>query len=219
MSGHVELPEPCVAWKGHPSLYQARARAKYAATRDRFVLPWAWVTPNCDEPQCLEIDHLTLHTPLVIKYAKGVCIYCGDPAGGVDHLLPEPMTGRAMRAQVAVVPACADCNGRINDFPNPNVSERRRKAQLSIEKGVRLLLLGSDKSPEELDELGYALRTVAEKNMTRRVRVRDRLAWPGEDVFYDIRAWQKSGIPDPVSLGLCDPEAKPLRREYLEDAS
>lgn len=40
------------------------------------------------------------------------------------------------------------------------------------------------------------------------------VAWPGDDVFYDVRAWQKSGIPDPVALGLCNLEAHPLRPEY-----
>ena len=29
-----------------------------------------------------------------------------------------------------------------------------------------------------------------------------RLSWP-EDPFYDMRAFQHSGIDDPVSLGLC----------------
>jgi hypothetical protein len=178
------------------------------------VMPWSWVTTSCDEPLCLDVDHMRLHTPLRIKYAAGVCIYCGDPCRGFDHLLPEPSTGRALRAQVAIVPACSDCNGRINDFPNPNVSERRKRAQVSLERKYKTLLLGSDKSPEELADLGHMMRHVAEKNAINRTLVKERLAWPGDDVFYDVRAWQKSGVPDPVLLGLCNLEAHPLRPEY-----
>jgi hypothetical protein len=94
-----------------------------------------------------------------------------------------------------------------------NVAIRRKVAQLSIERSHRGLLLSPHKDPRDLLEMGPLLRSVAEKNNRKREWVRLRLAWP-DDPFYDLRAFQKSGIEDPESLGLCDAFATPLRPEY-----
>ena len=120
-----------------------------------------------------------------------------------------------MRHLVAVVPSCKSCNSRIGDFPRPNVAERRRRAQLSLERANKGLLLRPHRTSEDMAGLGYAMRTVAEKNNLRADRVKARLGWP-VDPFYDLRAFQKSGIEDPESLGLCDLESKPLRAEYRD---
>jgi hypothetical protein len=61
--------------------------------------------------------------------------------------------------------------------------------------------------------LGYAMRSVAHANNEKAERVRARLAWP-IDPHYDFRAFQKSGIEDPESLGLCELISTPLRPEY-----
>lgn len=187
----------------------------YAEHFRRVVLPWSWISVTCAEPWCLNPECMTVHEPRVIGYPRGVCVYCGNPAGTKDHLLPEPITGATLRRLVAVVPACRDCNMRINDHPSPSVSERRRVAQLSIERHSTKLLLAPHKTTEDLMELGPLLRSVAVKNNARRAVVKMRLSWP-DDPFYDLRAFQKSGIEDPVALGLCDPEAKPLRPEYAD---
>jgi hypothetical protein len=203
-------------WRGRPRQYQGEAQRLYAIDRDRPVLPWSWITTSCDVHYCLDTECMTLHAPKVIAYPMGVCIYCGNPGGTRDHLLPEPITGGALRGLVAVVPACGNCNSRIGDYPSANVAERRRKAQLSIERGSARLLLSPHKTDADLMELGHLLRTVAIKNNRKREVVRLRLSWP-DDPFYDLRAFQKSGIEDPESLGLCDALATPLRPEYAAD--
>jgi hypothetical protein len=58
-----------------------------------------------------------------------------------------------------------------------------------------------DKTPEDLADLGPSLRSVAVKNNNTRAWVRGRLAWP-TDPDYDLRAFQRSGIEDPIGLGL-----------------
>lgn len=202
------------AWKGNPRQYQIQAKETYVRHAERGLLPWAWVTTECETNFCLNPACMTIHNPKRIAYVDGVCVYCGDPAGGFDHLLPEPSTGKALRLLVALVPACANCNNRINDFPSPNISDRRRRAQASIERGYSRLLNVPDKTEAEMAELGYLMRTVSIKNNNIRARVRLRLAWPEDDPFYDLRAFQKSGVEDPVSLGLCDEWAAALRPEY-----
>ena len=200
-------------WLGRPSHYQAEAQREYATQRDTQILPWSWISTDCELDNCLDVECMTLHTAKAIHYAGGVCVYCGNPAGTKDHLLPRNITGNTWRHLVAVVPACADCNSRIGDRVEPNVAERRKIAQLSIERKYRHLLLRPVKTAADLRELGPALRSVAVKNNAKAEAVRLRLAWPPEP-FYDLAAFQRSGIDDPVALGLCNPVSEPLRPQY-----
>lgn len=203
------------AWTGRPVHYQERARLAFSIHYDRQVLPWAWITSRCDVAMCLRPECMAVHAPKRIAYPDGVCVYCGDPAGTMDHLLPRPATGDALRGQVALVPSCGNCNSRICDFPSPNIGDRRRRAQLSIERGYRLLLASPHKDAEYLRHIGPALKSVAIKNNAKRVWVKLRLSWP-DDPFYDLRAFQQSGVEDPVAIGMCDRIATPLRDEYRE---
>lgn len=79
------------------------------------------------------------------------------------------------------------------------------------------LLLRPRKGERELAELGYVMRTVAEKNNLKAERIRARLGWP-LDPYYDLRAFQKVGIDDPISIGMCNEESLPLRPEYRAEA-
>jgi hypothetical protein len=202
-------------WKGNPRQYQLEAQGRYAEHHAKAVLPWSWVTTGCGVDQCLNPECMTLHAARKIRYPWGLCVYCGQSAATKDHLLPRPATGDTLRHLVAVVPACGNCNSRISDHPSPNVAERRKVAQLSIERSHKRLLLRGIRGPAELRELGPLLRSTAVKNNRLYEVVRSRLAWP-DDPFYDLRAFEKSGIPDPVALGMCDAIATPLRPEYQE---
>lgn len=204
-------------WHGNPRQYQIEAQRVWSIEHDKSVLPWTWITTDCELDQCLTPACMSIHAPIKIGYRAGVCVYCGEGCSGVDHLLPEPWTGKAQRHLVAVVPACQNCNSRIGDHPSPSVATRRKVAQLSIERSSKQLLLRPRKTASEMKALGYVMRTVAEKNNIKADRVRARLGWP-VDPYYDLRAFQKVGIEDPISLGLCDEESTPLRPEYQEAA-
>lgn len=204
-------------WVGNPRQYQLEAQQRYAVHHDKSLLPWTWITTDCEVDQCLDPRCMLVHAPVRIAYRRNVCVYCGEGCDGFDHLLPEPWTGKAQRHLVALVPACGNCNARINDDPSPNVAVRRRRAQLSIERKNKHLLLRPRKTAADMIALGYVMRTVAENNNIKVDRVKARLGWP-LDPYYDLRAFQKSGIPDPISLGLCDEESRPLREEYRDIA-
>lgn len=188
-------------WMGHPRKYQAAAQEVYIAEHRRVVLPWSWITLSCDEPMCLNVECMTLHESQKIHYPAGVCVYCGDPAGQRDHLIPMPLSGAALRLRVLTVPSCANCNNRINDFPSFCVTERRERAHASIHKNNRALLERPIKNAAEMRELGPSLRSVAVKNNRKAEWLKGRLSWP-DDPYYDLRAFQRSGIEDPVALGL-----------------
>lgn len=204
-------------WRGNPRQYQIEAQRKFAIERERGVLPWSWVSTNCDVEQCLDVDCMTLRTATKIAYPTNICTYCGEPGWTRDHLLPEPMTGGTLRHLVAVVPACGGCNSRIGDLPSANVAERRQVSQLRIEQKHKRLLLVPQKTDAELLELSHTMRSVAVKNNIKRLRIKAQLGWP-IDPNYDLRAFTRSGIEDPESLGLCDRISKPLREEYREYA-
>lgn len=54
----------------------------------------------------------------------GLCVYCGDDARHMDHLVPKPWTGTIARRFVPKVPACSDCNVRIADAPTFTIAGR-----------------------------------------------------------------------------------------------
>jgi hypothetical protein len=101
------------------------------------------------------------------------------------------------------VPSCGQCNTAINDMPDAHVGRRRQKAQLSIQRKNKQLLDRPHKDESELRLLGPHLRSVAVKNNNRAKAVRLRLAWP-EDPYYDLKAFQRAGIDDPVGMDLCE---------------
>ena len=205
-------------WSGNPRQYQIAAQTVWTQRNQRGLLPWTWVTVDCNVDQCLDPPCMTIHRPVRIDYPRATCAYCGEGCSGVDHLLPEPWTGSSVRHMVAVVPSCGNCNSRIGDSPSPNVSTRRKVAQLSIERRNKHLLVRPIKSESDIANLGHAMRSVAQANNEKTERVRARLAWP-LDPHYDLRAFQRSGIEDPESLGLCNLQSTPLRPEYRSVAS
>lgn len=188
-------------WLGHPRAYQLEALRLFALDHTGPILPWSYITTTCDLSDCLDTRCMVLNAPKALAYPAGQCVYCGIPAGQRDHLLPAPYTGLALRHIVLTVPACGDCNNRINDYPSPNIGERREKAHASIRKGARKLIERGIKQPHEMRELGPALRSIAVKNNRRLEAVNLRLSWP-DDPYYDLRAFQVAGIDDPVALGM-----------------
>jgi hypothetical protein len=190
-------------WIGSPRMYQIAAVKSYEAHHERSLLPWAFITTNCDLPMCLAPACMTVHKPRRIEYPREICIYCGMAATDRDHLLPRPATGDALRSFVLTVPSCGPCNRAIGDYPLAHVGQRRKVAQKALWRKNKGLLDRPEKSLADLSGMGYALRSVAIKNNEKARVIRARLLWP-EDPDYDVRAFQKSGIEDPAVLGLCD---------------
>ena len=197
----------CLIWTMSLSAsYQAAARRAFAQADQVRVDPLVWMRSTCGRP-CLNPNHLMTHRPIIIQYPKSVCIYCGFPAGTKDHLIPRTWSGEARRSLVAVVPACAECNSTIGDRGGFSIPERRRRAQDGIRKRNRKLLACPVWTEQELREFGPNLRNYMRLQACKREAVLGRLAWP-VDPFYDLRAWQLSGVDDPVEIGAIDPPLK-----------
>jgi len=187
--------------------YQTKARVVFETASDTDLQPWAWILTTCGN-WCLNPAHMFTQVPTKIAYPPGVCVYCGNPAGTKDHLLPRTMTGDARRQFVAVVPSCGFCNSAIGTFPEHNITKRRDLAHKVLRRKKHKILYAMDWTDSELRKLGPHLRRAMEGFKADRELTEARLSWP-EDPLYDLAAFQRSGIEDPIALGLID---SPFRR-------
>lgn len=179
----------------------------------RNVPPFTWVATCCPEKLCLTREHLIVHQPLRLDYPRGVCIYCGLEANHMDHLIPEPWSGPAARANVLTVPACRDCNCSLNDTLTFSITQRRQLAHERILKRHGKWLKCKYFTSAELRQFGHNLRTTIDEGMQMRKVTEARLAWPF-DPNYDLDAIQAVGIEDPYAIGMLDFVAP----EVLSDA-
>nr|DAI12492.1 MAG TPA: HNH endonuclease [Caudoviricetes sp.] len=199
---------PCKLWEGDPNAYQKHAAdAFYISGRD--LQPWDWVTPMCQNPLCIEPEHLAVQANVKLRYPHSICIYCGRPGYTKDHLLPRNWTGEAQRHFVVTVPACRTCNTLLRDTLTWSITERRALAHERLRKHYAKVLRTVDRTPEELNEYGPTLRSVIVDGMERKAEVLRMLDWP-EDPAYDARALAHSGIDDPWAIGLLLPDTDDL---------
>lgn len=202
-------------WDGHPANHPDEVWDKlYAQGRPR--KPWDTFEVQCDEPMCLDLDHIKIITPSRLEYPARICVYCGSPSGSRDHIMPRAWSGSGEhRARVLVVPACGECNRMISDKPIYTIDGRRAHAQRRLAER-KFKVLGYESLKEvELEEYGPNLRSVMESAAHQRAKLEARLAWP-DDLDYDIRYLQKSGIPDPMATGLLEktPEQSMMERDH-----
>lgn len=189
-------------WEGRAGGYQDAAATVLWVERAATVQPWHWITADCDDPLCLHVWHLRARAPRALQYPEWVCVYCGLSGDQRDHLLPEPLTGKAARRHVLTVPACGSCNQAISDHPSACVSSRRHVAHVAIRRKFATLLDSPAWSAEEIRErFEGRLRQYVEQSVADRAVIVSRLNWP-EDPSYDLRALQRSGIDDPFATGL-----------------
>lgn len=201
MPNHTDCVLP---WAGTTAVYQALAKAAYESASDLDLTPWTWMVATCGG-QCVNPEHLIARSPVNLAYPRGVCVYCGLPSAGKDHLLPRSLTGDARRQLVAVVPSCAECNSAINDTPTASITQRRAIAHGSIRRRKRGILAAPTWTDGDLAELGPTLRSAVRARQDVKRATLLRLGWP-DDPFYDLRALEKSGIDNGYAIGLIDPE-------------
>lgn len=189
---------PCEPWNGHPAQHQEEARKVIG-----YVPPFTWVATACADKRCLVREHLTIQRPTRLGYPKDLCIYCGLAASCMDHLIPEPWSGPAVRRSVMQVPSCVECNVIISDSLTFNITERRALAHTRLEKRNAKWLRAKYFTDAEVAEFGYNLRGKVQEGMHMRAVTELRLRWPS-DPFYDLNAAQAVGIENPYVIGMLD---------------
>lgn len=121
-------------------------------------------------------------------YPSGICIYCGELADTLDHLLPATWTGTAARRRIPVVPACRECNSTLNDKHITDVAERRSYVQAAYRAKYRKYLRVILWSDDDLMAMGPSLRLAIVEQMAKHERAMRRMSWPTEP-DYDAEAW------------------------------
>lgn len=199
----------CIKYEGRATRYQAEALDYYINWTQEPVAPLSWVFVLCDEPMCLNAEHMAIHRPQKLLYPHGVCVYCGKRAGTRDHVMPVTWTGKSHRKSVLTVPACGECNSFIGADFAPSITERRALAHAGIRRKYKATLRTHDFTEDELDDFEGALRIDIEGAMVAKQFVLERLAWPPLD--YDQRAIEHTGF-NAYELGLLLPidQASPL---------
>lgn len=129
------------------------------------------------------------------------CIYCGEPAEHIDHVLPvrysnwrDHLTPEE-REQLVTVPSCAECNMLASNRAFRSLIEKRDYIRQRIRRRYAKALKSPVWTASETAELGDGLRGYVEARQARR----------------DLTAWRLShdGIPDSVA-GACPVVDEPM---------
>ena len=79
--------------------------------------------------------------------------------------------------QLIKVFACKPCNSVLGNRLYQTIRERREAVKSHLRRKYRRLLKSAPWSDEDLDELGYTLRTLIEHRMELKKQIEQRLAW------------------------------------------
>jgi hypothetical protein len=112
----------------------------------------------------------------------GICVYCGVRATTVDHFVPlsvvasiygavDVITGRVL------IPSCGDCNSRAGSRMFRTIAAKRRYIQDRLKVKHKRLLASKPWTKDELDKLGYSLRTSVLNWEVQREWISRRIAW------------------------------------------
>jgi len=109
------------------------------------------------------------HYPLGL----GGCIYCGQPATQMDHVIPFSLVSDEPFHWV--VPACGSCNGILSDRALHSVPSRARFIAKRLRKANRKALRSVVWDYEELADIGHGLQSHIIHEMQKVGALEDRL--------------------------------------------
>lgn len=96
------------------------------------------------------------------------CSYCGAPSQLLDHVPPLSSLDniniknyQKQKGKFILYPSCVECNAILGSYPEVSILKRLDKLQDKYEKKLKTIPLWTK---EELNELGYNLKTYIERN-------------------------------------------------------
>jgi len=128
--------------------------------------------PSCAFDMQVKIEMRTLDSVITWARETNSCIYCGDIARHVEHVIP-----RDMGMPTYTVPSCAECNLLANKFYGGGVFEKQDFIHKKIRKRYSKLLAMPEWDQTELDELKGRLRLYVEGSQVCKRFVVGRLSW------------------------------------------
>jgi len=116
---------------------------------------------------------------------EDICTYCGEPCDTRDHVIPfsytsvHPANKRDHRSnkEEDTVPCCMECNQMLGNRLLTTVATRAAYLIGATERRYSKLLEMPDWTEDELEDLGYALRTNIETSIDSKRIVQERLRY------------------------------------------
>jgi hypothetical protein len=106
------------------------------------------------------------------------CTYCGVPATGRDHVIPQNLRGRMENWYEKTVPSCGECNSLMSTYdPGHTIATRRAYVKAQLRRRYATALQTPEWSEAQLRALGFHLRRCVETRLRLKAITRKRLAW------------------------------------------
>ncbi|MFN6980290.1 MAG: hypothetical protein ACK4NU_00035 [Brevundimonas sp.] len=114
---------------------------------------------------------------------SGVCLYCGDPASAHDVELPPalfPVLYRLAQQHAVTpdAPICTECRRATAGAVLTTPGQKRRIVHAAIRRRYASELRTATWDADELEDLGYGLRTAVDGGARQKALQLRRLRWP-----------------------------------------
>ena len=116
------------------------------------------------------------------------CVYCGQMANTVDHVLPvtfayslnlnSPGVRKELGQGLNKVPCCSECNTLASNAAFVSILEKRRYVQKKLRGKYKRLLVFKPWDEDELVEVSSNLRDTIVQSMHKRMLVESRVNYP-----------------------------------------
>ena len=126
----------------------------------------------CQFSDQTKADEVAMRGHVTSCRAMGACVYCGDPATDVEHVVP-----RASGLPTWTVPACGDCNSRAGDFVFPTFAAKQEWIRERIRRDYRAVLRTPAWTQAEIDGMGHGLRAAIRTHSALAAVLVRRLTW------------------------------------------
>ena len=130
-----------------------------------------------------------------------ICSYCGDPADSLDHFIPHIRNRtHSLKSfkRSEVIPSCRECNTLLGEKLFESIGGRAGYLHTKYQTRYSKIISMPEWGNEELEELGYNLRSMVEqeiktkKDVLRRVEhclYISRLSPSSEEVWASHDEW------------------------------
>lgn len=123
----------------------------------------------------------SLYWPMESELGAHVCVYCGERAWSVDHMIPLShvaavhAVGMALPANLWIVPACEECNSLAADYVFQTFEERRDHVRASMRRKYASFIRMPEWSSWEISQLAGSTKIDVRNSNKGRERLMRRL--------------------------------------------
>ena len=125
----------------------------------------------------------------VLKGDSGRCIYCGEPASVLEHLIPLCFLETRIRkggARFLRAESCGDCNRMLGSSFFETLDLRVEWVNFRLSAIDRKVVV-AEWTAQELADMGYSLRSRIRQQQSIKAQTRRRASWVQTPDYIDLR--------------------------------